>query len=236
LSHARNRAAQEARADWILYLDDDAKAAPDLLARAIWLVQGEEYRVVGGVFYPWYHFGRPRWYRDDYASNALPKYTDLSVPPSNYVATGGIMLWKKQLLLDLGGFDTRIGMLGNKLAFGEETYLQRKARDRGVAIAYDPKLVISHVVMPQKLHVDYFFRAAWAAGRDAVIGGRVKKNPAALITQLALGLGVMTIDLIRFTPRLLRRDYYRENWLIDVFRKVAKRLGSVYTVLLADRP
>jgi glycosyltransferase involved in cell wall biosynthesis len=236
LSHARNRAAAEARADWVLYLDDDARAAANLLHRAAWLIRHSPYPIVGGVFYPWYHYGRPHWYRDDYASNALPQYSTLSVPPANYVATGGIMLWQRELLQQLGGFDPRVGMVGRKLAFGEETYLQARARERGIAVAYDPELVIYHVVMPQKLRVDYFFRAHWAAGRDAVIGQHIAATPTAALTQLAIGLGSMALDLIRYTPRLLGAHYYRENWLIDVFRKVAKRLGSAYTALLTDRP
>ena len=234
LSHARNRGYREARADWVLYLDDDAKPRPDLLQRALWLINRAQYQIVGGVYLPWYHYGRPYWYQDRYASNALP-YTELTVPPSNYVATGGVMLWDTSLLEALGGFDPRGGMVGKQLAYGEETYLQARARARGVAVAYDPNLVIYHVVMEQKLHVDYFFRSYFAAGRDAVLGEQVGTGPGALLTQLLLGLGVMSKDLLLYTPRLLRPDYYRENWLIDVFRKMAKRLGSVYTALLLGR-
>lgn len=235
LSHARNRGYREARAEWVIYLDDDAKAQTDFLQRAAWLIANTGYKIVGGVFLPWYHYGRPRWYRDRYATNALA-HRELCVPRGNYVATGGVMLWEKQLLAELGGFDPRVGMVGDKLAFGEETYLQERARTRGIAVAYDPRLIIHHVVMPQKLSVDYFFRAYFAAGRDAVLGGRVGTSPGTQILQLAIGLGIMTKDLLLNTPRLLSADYYVENWLIDVFRKFAKRVGTVYTALLADRP
>lgn len=234
LSHARNRGYREARAPWVLYLDDDAQAAADLLQRAVWLIDHTDYQIIGGVYHPWYHYGRPRWYRDRYASNVRPE-TTLSVPPSNYVATGGIMLWKRTLLETLGGFDPRVGMVGNKIAYGEETYLQAKARARGIAVAYDPRLIIYHVVMEQKLHVDWFFRSYFAAGRDAVLGDQISTGPIAISTQLILGLGVMLKDIIVYTPQLLYQDYYLENWLIDVFRKVAKRIGSVYTALLLDR-
>ncbi|WP_116127813.1 glycosyltransferase family 2 protein [Lewinella sp. IMCC34183] len=235
LSHARNRGYREAAADWVLYLDDDAKADAHLLARTAGLIATGEYRIVGGAYYPWYHYGRPKWYQDRYASNALPQYRELSVPPANYVATGGVMLWEKQLLHELGGFDPRVGMVGKRIAYGEETYLQAKARARGITVAYDPKLIIYHVVMPQKLSVDWFFRSYFAAGRDAVLGGQVGRGFFSLTGQLLVGGAVMIKDFLLYTPRLLGREYYLENWLIDVFRKTAKRVGTVYTALLHDR-
>ena len=235
LSHARNRGYREARAPWVIYLDDDAKADTTLLARTHALVRQGHYRIVGGVYYPWYHYGRPRWYRDDYASNALPRYRRLSVPPANYVATGGVMLWEKDLLHDLGGFDPRVGMVGERIAYGEETYLQAHARARGIAVAYDPELIIYHVVMPRKLTVDWFFVSYFAAGRDAVLGGQVAPGWRSVPKQLLIGTGVLIKDLIRCTPKLIRQDYYLENWLIDVFRKAAKRVGTIYFALLSGR-
>ncbi len=234
LSHARNRGYREASADWVVYLDDDAKAATHFLRRTAWLVAEGGYRIVGGVYYPWYHYGRPRWWQDRYGSNALPHAT-LTVPRGNYVATGGVMLWEKQLLEDLGGFDPRVGMVGTRIAYGEETYLQAKARARGIAVAYDPELIIYHVVMAQKLSVDWFFRSYFAAGRDAVLGGQTAPGVRSAATQLLLGVAVMGKDLILRSPQLLRPDYYLENWVIDVFRKLAKRVGAAYTALLHQR-
>lgn len=235
LSHARNTGYTVAEAEWVFYLDDDAKASPNLVERLFWLIENEPYEVVGGVYLPWYHYGRPRWFKDKYGSNAksLKELTILNAPDA---VSGGVMLWRKQLLLDLNGFDPKLGMNGSTLAYGEETYLQEKARARGVKIAYDPELIIYHVVMSQKLQLDWFFKSYFAGGRDAVLSGSIKTSFFAILTQLLIGVLVMIKDFFIYTPKLLRKDYYLENWLIDVFRKFAKRLGSVYTALLLNRP
>ena len=236
LSHARNRAARETSTDWILYLDDDAKVDANFIIRSLEHCQTGQYKIVGGVYFPWYHYGRPRWFKDRYASNALPQYTRLCVPPKGYIATGGVMLWDRKLLLSLGGFDTKVGMVGDKIAYGEETYLQAVARHQGIEIAYDPDLIIHHVVMAAKLKVGWFFESYFAAGRDAVIGGQVPPGLVSAARQLLTGVIVSSKDALIATPKLLRANYYLENWLIDVFRKMAKRIGSAYTALLIHRP
>jgi glycosyltransferase involved in cell wall biosynthesis len=235
LSRARNRAIVESQAPWIFYLDDDAKLKENGLQRLAYLVQEAPYKIVGGVYYPWYYFGKPHWYKDRYVSNAL-KHKELTELGRPFAASGCVMLWEKALLEQLGGFDPSVGMTGKKIAYGEETYLQESARDRGTKIAYDPELVIYHIVLERKLNIDWFFKSHFAAGRDSVIGEQIGRGILPALGQIGLGWLVMTKDFILCTPKLLNKDYYVENWLIDVFRKFAKRLGSAYTsILMASR-
>lgn len=231
LSHARNHAIVASKAYWIMYLDDDAKVREDFLQRTVYLVKKTDYQIVGGVYYPWYKYGRPKWFKDRYASNAKP-IRNLSVPRGEVFASGGVMLWEKKLLKQLGGFNVNIGMKGNKVAYGEETIVQQQAKNMGIDIAYDPNLVIYHVVAEQKLTIDWFFVSNFAKGRDQVLGGEIKPSRINLVLQLVIGLSVMTKDLLLNTLKLFfQTDYYLENWLIDTFRKMAKRIGVIYTGL-----
>lgn len=234
LSYARNRGYREARADWVTYVDDDAKVAKNYITRALWVIDNKPYLFFGGVYLPWYRYGQPRWFKDQYASNKMT-YTDITVMTGDESVSGGVMVIKKELLAKYNGFSIELGMKGNKVAYGEETELQLRMRADGIQIAYDPELIIYHVVAPYKLNVDWFFKAAFATGRDMVKMNEKKVSGVQLIGVLIVLLGMLFVHLLLYTPKLLQRDYYLENWLIDVFKKITKRVGMLYTGLLEER-
>lgn len=232
LSYARNRAYEEAQAEWMLYLDDDALAAENLVERALWTIEHHDYKMFGGVALPWYKYPKPHWYKDKYvATNQLP-YKTVSKIHGNQFAIGCIMVIHKPTLAKYGGFDVRLGMTGDKIAYNEEVELQKRLRADGIAIAHDPELFIQHLVAPYKLSVDWFFKSAFALGRDNVNSKNVNKSPFNLLLISLVAFFMMLVHLVIYTPRLISKNYYIENWLIDVFKKVAKRVGTVYTAIL----
>ncbi|MFN7116094.1 MAG: glycosyltransferase family 2 protein [Saprospiraceae bacterium] len=232
LSYARNRAYQEAQSEWVLYLDDDALAAENLVERALWTIHHHPYKYFGGVALPWYKYPKPHWYKDKYvATNELP-YKAVTPIHGNQFAIGCIMVIHKPTLTKYGGFDVKLGMIGNTIAYNEETELQHRMRADGIQIAHDPELFIQHLVAPYKMKVDWFFQSAFALGRDNVDAKKVSLNSLNLLLISLVAFVMMLVHLIIYTPKLLSKNYYIENWLIDVFKKVAKRVGTVYTALL----
>jgi glycosyltransferase involved in cell wall biosynthesis len=234
LCFARNRAYREAAADWVLYLDDDAKASPNMVERALNTIQQHpQYRVFGGVALPWYKYGKPHWYLDRYvATNQLP-YKKVSPLRGNQFAIGCIMIYHRPTLEAYGGFSEELGgMTGDKIVWNDEVELQLRMRRQGVPMAHDPELFIQHLVPTYKLSVDWFFKAAFAQGRDNVKAKNVNPHPLNLLIITIVALSMMFVHLMIYSPQLLKKTYYIENWLIDVFRKVAKRVGTVYTILL----
>ncbi len=232
LSHARNRAIHEAEGDFILYLDDDALADSKLVQIA--LESCDKYEVFGGVYIPWYHFGQPRWYKSEYASNRMPYNSSTSLSKGEYLS-GGIFAVKKELLIKFQGFNPDLGMIGNKVGYGEESDLQDRMRSKGIELYYIPNLVIKHVVATYKLKVSWFLHASFQRGKDEAKYMAGNKWTSA-IKALVIAIVLLFVDLLKSSFKLLfKRDYYVQNWRIDSFRKLYKRMGYIYQLIYAGR-
>ena len=129
LSYAKNAGMNETKTEWIVYLDDDAKVPTDFIKKALNIIEKSDYVCFGGVYLPWYKYGKPKWYLDNYASNK-DKLLKLGTLEEDFIA-GGIMAIRKDILLQQGGFATNIGMSGTSIAYGEETQLQIQLREKG---------------------------------------------------------------------------------------------------------
>jgi glycosyltransferase involved in cell wall biosynthesis len=224
LSYARNKAIKEARGKWLLYIDDDAKSDKNLIETALMHCQ-ENHKVFGGVYYPWYHYGQPKWYKQDYGSNSK-NFAASGVLPNHEFLSGGIMCIHKSVFEVLGEFNTDLGMSGTKTGYGEESELQERMIKNNIPRVYDDALVITHVVADYKLSVDWHLQAYKKRGQDMAKyqAGSQLVNCA---SQIATGTFVFLKDLICYTPKLLGPNYYLENWKIDVLKKIYKRVGFI---------
>ena len=120
--------------------------------------------------------------------------------------------------------------------YGEETEIQMRMIKDGVQIFYDPSLVVEHLVPKYKMEIDWFFKSAFSLGRDSI---EMKSRSSSYLSLLMIAITAFVMFWIHFvvyTPKLLKKDYYIQNWLIDVFKKIAKRIGIIYHSLLSKNP
>lgn len=167
LSHARNRGIKEARGRYIGYLDDDGKASKHWVKTALNIMENEKPDVFGGPYYAFYNSSKPDWWKDEYRSNE-PSTVPRSLKEGEYV-NGGNMFFKKELLKELGGFKTDLGMQGEKIAMGEETELQMRIRKQypNKKIFSDPKLYIYHLVHEKKMSLKWIVKHKFYDGRSS---------------------------------------------------------------------
>ena len=229
LGHARNRGYKEAKTDWIAYLDDDAKVSANYAERIIHVIEHYNFDCFGGIYLPWFKYGKPKWFKNSYGSNGF-KIQRTGLLENDY-CSGGIIVFKKSILEHFNGFPVDIGMKGKKIAYGEETLLQVKMRKQGYTIGFDPALQVEHVVGKHKLTLWWFIRSSFAAGRDSWYAFDIIVTKRMLLTTAACGLYHLIQDFFKYTPELTRKDYYIQNWIIDVFRRLSYNLGQIFTIL-----
>ena len=227
LSQARNTGFQSASHSWILYLDDDAKIDQNLFNRIHENIKLQTYQCIGGMYLPWYVNEKPKWFRDKWASNQLA-YDKLHLLQINEFASGGVFLVHKNLLEKHKGFRTTYGMRGKQLGYGEETDLQRRIRKAGEKVAYDPEMIIYHLVPPHKMTVSWQLKSSFQMGKTFLKTAGYTENFLYVFFTLIIGVLQLFVFSIICFPKLLRKDYFIQNYTVDVIRKPLKWFGAFW--------
>ena len=231
LSHARNRAWQEARAEYVGYIDDDGKAPQEWLAVAQEIISELAPGMFGGPYYAWYNSQKPYWWKDSYRSI---EHAEKARPLTRYqeYLSGNNMFFRRNLLAEMGGFDPQFGMSGNKIATCEERELLLRIREAkpNELIYYDPRLYIRHLVHANKMTFNWLVRHRFASGRSH--GRMYYANKPLSKGQLLR----RSADLLRsFVPlplRAVKRErtqypYIQNYWFEQGLPRVRK-LGELY--------
>jgi len=177
LSGARNSGVAEASGEVVAFLDDDAIAGPDWLERLAAAYADPDVLGAGGTVRPRWVEGRPDWFPPEFdwvvgcTHSGMPRQLE---PVRNLV--GANMSFRRQPLIEVGGFSHDLGRVGTLPVGCEETDLSIRVHQRWpeAEILYDPAAAVEHVVPPARGRVSYFLDRCRAEGRSkAVLSGMV---------------------------------------------------------------
>jgi glycosyltransferase involved in cell wall biosynthesis len=186
LSDARNTGVRVATGDVVGFLDDDAAAAPDWVEQMLRAYGTGDALGVGGWVRPAWRAPRPGWFPEEFLWVVGCSYRGLpgtTAPVRNPI--GANMSFRRDVLTDIGGFDTDIGRLGADAAGCEETELSIRAAERhpGRRILLEPSAVVDHVVTPDRVTRRYFRRRCAAEGRSKALVSTLAGPDAALSSE-----------------------------------------------------
>lgn len=195
LSNARNRALQEARGEYILFMDDDETPDPAWLASYEQAMR--EYRpdALGGRIEVYFEDGaRPRWLQDELLG-FLGKLDHGEARWLTERATpifGGNFAFHRGVFERIGNFDARLGRQGAANIGGEDTEIYRRLLEHDCRVRWVPQAVIHHRIQTPKLRRAYFLDLHFRQGR--MEGARTRSTatripPPYLYPQVARAYG-----------------------------------------------
>ncbi len=230
LSHARNTGFKNALTDWVAYIDDDAKAHPNYIERALFTIEKYSFDCFGGIYLPWYRYGKPKWFRADYyGSNKNGKPKEVCILERGH-NSGGVIVFKKKVLEGLGGFATNLGMNGQKMAYGEESHLQEVMRMNGLQVGFDPELKIDHLVASRKLTLKWQLKSAYKRGYSYSMVYYHKsdlRNQDIIRDFLILIAGTFKRIITKSYKYFSEKDFYIQNWILEVIQPSANLWGII---------
>ncbi len=223
LSYARNTAGEVCTTEYIVHLDDDAQPLPgwaNAIERGI--IQWNP-DVFGGGYRPFYLSPKPVWFDDRYGTADAGREDGLC-DATEYLHAGNCG-WRLAVLRAVGGFPTDLGMAGDTISVGEETYVQTKLRREYPATrrVFLRDMTILHLVSEQKLHLRYWFVRYWATGRSAskVFAGH---HGGSSVARLAYR-SVLLLAHMAAIPLRSRREY--PYWQRYVLSEVCPQVAAL---------
>lgn len=175
LSGARNTGTELAAGEVVAYLDDDATAEPTWLEELAAPFDDPAVVAVGGWAVPAWDTERPDWFPEEFlwvvgcSHRGLPTER---APVRNVI--GCNMAFRRQPVIDAGGFDEGLGRTADRPLGCEETELciRLGQADREARILLEPRARIHHRVPAARTTWRYFVDRCRAEGNSkaSVVG------------------------------------------------------------------
>lgn len=168
LSLSRNKGADIAKGEYILYLDDDAVAHPGLLENIYnSFSKRPDFGIIGGQIYLDIPSPKPDILlegRENLWSAYTVPYKKFKRVKEQYEMPYGACFAVRHSAIDKSGsFPLNYGRCGNDFAGGEETALCYAVQKCGYKIGIEPKAAVTHMVDPKRFSKEHVEKTIFAS-------------------------------------------------------------------------
>lgn len=227
LSHARNAGWENAQGRYVAYIDDDAKASSDWVGEMLSFIdRNPSVEAFGGPYSAYTTVQAPAWFPPEYGSWSLGDQERALKADDEYV-NGTNMVFRKQTLISLGGFNPALGMKGEKVLYGEETQLQVLLRRQGGIVYYAPRMKVAHLIAPYKFHLRWLLRSTFLNGLRSRTVLREERSLWAHLSGLAIG----SAKFVGWLPQMLTVPFKR--WCYYALQGLVWELGALFGMVSA---
>ncbi len=181
-SFARNRAIDEARGDFLLFIDDDAVAEPDWAAALVGEIERRSLDAVCGMVLARWMTEPPRWLgarlnsklavHDPRAIERGPRAAVETL--SNYF--GANMAFRRSAFERFGRFREDLGVIGGNAISGADTDFFSRIIARGGRVGFAPGALVHHMIGPERTRRAYLLKKSFAYGVGSAFAGGVSHN------------------------------------------------------------
>lgn len=161
--YARNKGAQIAKSDLLIFTDDDCILSKNLISSYISAFKEHpNMDASGGPIKLRWEIPPPKWLNrlmNDskvfYMLSKMEPYDNFHLDKKGFFFSANIAI-KKKLLFRVGGFNPEL--VGNSYVGDGETGLYKKLWEQKILIGYIPQAIIIHQIFKDRMTLDYFLK------------------------------------------------------------------------------